>query len=182
VSEGADGKHIPNSRAGDDVELEMAANELLDGSDLELMAELALVFDRVDPMPAGLVERVGFTLTLAHLDLELARCISDQVRPVGARGEERARTVTFTAENVTVMVTITQVGTGLFRMDGWLAPGGGMHIELRLTRGSNDTHADDDGRFVFARVPAGLAQLVFHPTEGGEARLLTPVVTPAIEL
>jgi hypothetical protein len=163
-------------------ELKALAGEPLDDTDRELLAELAALFDRVDPVPPGFVERVGFTLTLAHLEMELARLVRDSIEPVGARGEDGARTVTFTAESLTVMVTITRVGTGRFRLDGWLAPGGGMHVELRLERGGNDTHADDDGRFEFDRVPAGLAQLVFHPTEGGEARLLTPVVTPAIEL
>lgn len=167
---------------GDPEELDSSAAEPLDEADRELLAELSRVLTIVDPVPPGLVERVGFTLTLAHMEMELARFVSDSMEPVGARGEERTRTVTFTAENLTVMVTITPVGTEQYRLDGWLAPGGGMHVELRLERGGNDTHADDDGRFEFDRVPAGLAQLVFHPTEGGEARLPNPVVTPAIDL
>jgi hypothetical protein len=166
----------------DGPELDALASQLLDETDYELIAELARVFDLLDPTPDGLVERVGFTLTLAHMEMELAKLVSDSFEPVGARGEDRARTVTFTAENLTVMVTITPTGTGRYRLDGWLAPGGGMHVELRSERGGTQTHADDDGRFEFDPVPSGLAQLVFHPTEGGEAGLLTPVVTPAIEL
>jgi len=163
-------------------ELDSSANHPLDETDQELLAELSRVFALVDPVPDDLVERVGFTLTLAHMDIELARIVSDSVEPVGARGEEGARTVTFIAENLSAMVTITPVSSGRRRLDGWLAPGGGMHVELRLRRGGNATHADDDGRFEFDRVPAELAQLVIHPTEGGEATLPNPVVTPAIEL
>lgn len=163
-------------------ELDSEASELLGETDLELLADLARLYDLIDPVPPGLVERVGFALTLAHMEIELARLVSDSIEPVGARGEEGARMVTFAAESFTVMVTITQVGMRRYRMDGWLAPGGGMHVELRLQGASDDTHADDDGRFEFDQVPSGLAQLVFHPTEGGQARLLTPVVTPAIVL
>lgn len=154
----------------------------LDETDLELLAELARVFELVDPVPAGFIERVGFTLTLAHMEMDLAHLVSDSVEAVGARGDERARTVTFTADSLAVMVTITPVGAGRFRLDGWLAPGGRMRIELRLQHGGDSTNADDDGRFEFDAVPPGLAQLVFHPTEGGETRLLTPVVTPAIDV
>jgi hypothetical protein len=163
-------------------ELASSANDPLDEADEELLAQLSRVFELVDPVPDGLMARLGFTLTLEHMEIELARLVSDSVEPVGARGEERARTMTFTAENLSIMVTITPVNAGRRRLDGWLAPGGGMHVELRLQRGGNTTHADDDGRFEFDRVPAGLAQLVFHPTEGGEAALPNPVVTPAIEL
>jgi len=163
-------------------DLEHLAGQQLDETDEELLAELARIYDLVDPAPAGLVERVGFTLTLAHMEMELARIVSDSFEAVGARGEERARTVTFAAESIAVMVTITPVSVGRYRLDGWLAPGGRMRIELRQARGVGATQADDDGRFEFDRVPAGLAQLVFHPTEGGEARLLNPVVTPAIDV
>jgi hypothetical protein len=163
-------------------ELDFEASGLLDETDQELLGELSRLYELIDPVPPGLVDRVGFTLTLAHMEMELARFVSDSVEPVGARSEEGARTLTFSAENLTVMVTITQAGRFRYRMDGWLAPGGGMHVELRLQGASNDTHADDDGRFEFDQVPPGLAQLVFHPTEGAEVRLLTPVVTPAITL
>lgn len=161
---------------------EYLPDQPLDENDQELLDELRRVLDAVDPVPPGLVERIGFTLTLAHLEMDLAKIVSDSLEPAGARGEERSRTVTFTADSLAVMVTITPMGGGRHRFDGWLAPGGRMHVELRLQQGTTDTHADDDGRFEFNRVPAGLAQFVFHPTEGGEARLLTPVVTPAIEV
>lgn len=157
------------------------AGELLDGTDQELLAELSRIYELIDPVPPGLVDRVGFTLTLAHLEMELAQLVSDSVEPVGARAEEGARTVTFAAETLTVMLTITQVDQR-YRMDGWLAPGGRIHVELRRQEASIDTHADDDGRFEFDQLPPGLAQLVFHPTQGGELPLPIPVVTPAITL
>jgi hypothetical protein len=162
--------------------LDSEADGLLDETDQELLADLARLYELIDPVPPGFVESVGFALALEHMEVELARLVSDSIEPAGTRGEERARTVTFAAENLAAMVTITQVGACRHRMDGWLAPGGGMHVELRFQGASVDTHADTDGRFEFDQVPSGLAQLVFHPTEGGQALLLTPVVTPAIAL
>lgn len=162
-------------------EAQLAA-QLLDSSDTALLAELARIYEQIDPVPEGLVERIGFTLTLADLEIELARLTADHREPVGARGEERARTVTFSSESLTTMVTITPQELGLFRIDGWLAPGAALDVELRTDRGGLRTTADEDGRFEFAEVRRGLVQLVIHPTDGSELRLASPVVTPAMEL
>lgn len=169
-----DESHIPG--------LDTMAGQLLDELDDAVLAELAGLFERVDPVPAGLVERVGFTLTMADLEMELARLTMDAREPVGARGEERARTVTFASDSLTVMVTVTPRGIGTCRLDGWLAPGGALRVELRSDRGNQDTNADSDGRFEFEQVPVGLVQLVLHPTDGSAVPLRAPVVTPAVEL
>lgn len=165
-----------------DTRVEEMSRQLCDEHDIALLAELARLYDRIDPVPEGLVERIGFTLTLADLEIELARLTYEATEPVGARGEERARTVTFTSESLTAMITITPVTVDRSRLDGWLAPGGLLDVELRTDRGNQRTTADSDGRFDFAEVPSGLVQLVLHPTEQSEIRLRAPVVTPAIEL
>jgi hypothetical protein len=158
------------------------AAQLLDDEDAALLAELARIYEQIDPVPEGLVERIGFTLTLANLEVELARLVSQTAEPIGARGEERARTVTFSSDSLTTMVTVTPESNGQFRIDGWLAPGAALAVELRTPRGSLRTTADADGRFDFIEVRGGLVQLVIHPTEGCHVRLCSPVVTPAIEL
>ncbi|HEY3261585.1 MAG TPA: hypothetical protein VGJ95_15180 [Pseudonocardiaceae bacterium] len=158
------------------------AAQLFDQTDAELLAELARIYEQIDPVPEGLVERIGFTLTLADLEIELARLINETREPIGARGEERARTVTFSSESLTTMVTITPQDIGQFRIDGWLAPGAALAVELRTDRGSLRTTADLDGRFEFIEVRGGLVQLVIHPTAGSDLQLASPVVTPAMEL
>lgn len=158
------------------------ADAPLDATDLELLAGIAALFTERDPVPRNLADRVLFALELDDLESELARLQSAVGEPVGARAEERARTVTFASESLTVMVTMTPaVGTG-FRLDGWAAPGGRLPVELRTSGRSMRATADTDGRFEFADVPAGRFQLVFHPSEDGEAALRLPVVTPAVEL
>jgi len=158
------------------------AGQLIDHTDAALLAELARIYEQIDPVPEGLVERIGFTLTLAHLEIELARLIAETREPVGARGEERARTVTFSSDSLTTMVTITPQNAGKFRIDGWLAPGAPLAVELRTDRGNLRTTADEDGRFEFVEVRGGLVQLVIHPTDGCDVQLGSPVVTPAMEL
>lgn len=161
---------------------EQLAAQMLDEEDAALLAELARIYELIDPVPEGLVERIGFTLTLADLEIELARLTTETREPVGARGEERARTVTFSADSVTTMVTVTPQDHGEFRIDGWLAPGAALRVELRTDHGSLHTVADTDGRFDFMAVRAGLVQLVIHPTDGCDVHLTSPVVTPAMEL
>jgi len=168
----------PYARLGE----EQLAAQALDGTDSALLTELARIYEQVDPVPEGLVERIGFTLTLANLEVELARLTAQLSEPVGARGEERARTVTFSSNSLTTMVTITPQDAGQYRIDGWLAPGGELSVELRTDHGSLRTMADAAGRFEFVEVRGGLVQLVIHPTENCPVRLGSPVVTPAMEL
>ena len=158
------------------------AGQLIDHEDAALLSELARIYEQIDPVPEGLVERLGFTLTLANLEVELARLIARTSEPVGHRGEERARTVTFSSDSLTTMVTITPQDCDQFRIDGWLAPGAALAVELRTDRGSLRTTADTDGRFEFIEVRRGLVQIVIHPTAGCSVRLGSAVVTPAMEL
>jgi hypothetical protein len=44
------------------------------------------------------------------------------------------------------------------------------------------TTSDEGGRFVFADVPGGLAQLVLHPTPNSAVELRQDVVAPAVQI
>jgi hypothetical protein len=146
-----------------------------------LLSQLHDMWEATDPAAADLAERVLFTLQLEDLEFELLR-LYDVVEPVGARGSETARTVTFTSDTLTVMLTLSEAGQHTRRLDGWIAPAAPLRLELRTTRGSHHTVADPDGRFAFADAPTGLIQLVLHPTEGTDLPMTRPVVTPAIQL
>ena len=76
------------------------------------------------------------------------------------------------------MVTITPTAADRVRIDGWVAPGGGVVVELRIVDETRTTTADPDGRFVFDDVPRGLAQFTLRAPNGARP----PVVTPSIEL
>jgi hypothetical protein len=147
----------------------------------DLRHQLRDMWEAADPAPADLAERMIFTLQLENLEFELLR-LHDVLEPVGARGHETARTVTFGSDSLTVMVSMSGAGRPPHRVDGWIAPAAALRVELRTTRGTRETPADADGRFAFTEVPAGLIQLVLHPTAGADITLERPVVTPALQI
>ena len=160
--------------------LEELAAEPVDATDLAALERIAALYDRLDPAPPGLTDRITFGITLDALHAEIAE-LQRSGGLVGVRsdGTVDVQTVTFTSRSLTTMVTITPAGADRVRLDGWAAPGGGVHVELRLAGETRTTTADSDGRFVFEDVPRGLAQFVVRPPDGvGHP----PVVTPSIEL
>lgn len=159
----------------------------MDRSDLELLTDILDLHEALDPTPAELPDLVLFALEAADLsadlDTELARLIDQELAvPAGARAVEQARRITFSSDHLTVMIAVEMQGDGTIRMDGWAAPGGSLHVELRTEAGVQETECDVAGRFVFRAVPAGRAQLTLHPTEGSDPDVRVPVVTPAIHL
>jgi hypothetical protein len=156
----------------------LAAGEI-DEADLRALSALAGLYSSLDPVPAGLVERIQFGITLDALHAEIAE-LQRSSDLVGVRADEttEAHTVTFTSSTLTVMITITALSAESARIDGWIAPGGVTAIELRASDGVHPTVADEDGRFVFDNVPRGLGQFIVRPSGAG----IPPVVTPSIEI
>ncbi|GAA0496666.1 hypothetical protein Ade02nite_55400 [Paractinoplanes deccanensis] len=140
-----------------------------DDLDREILARIA----RFDPPPSDLDDRVLFALALDAIDIEVARLA--ELTGAGARASERTRTITFEADSRTVMITVIERPDNLVRIDGWLAPGAALPVELRFPEPApaRRVTADQTGRFVFDEVPHGLAQLLVHPTTG-TARVVTP--------
>jgi hypothetical protein len=146
-------------------------SDALFGEDAVLLAELGDLLDLADPVPAGLTERIGFAMDLEHLDVEVARW-EPMDRMAGVRGHAPPSTITFTIENLTVMVTLAPAVQG-HRFDGWLVPGGAHRIEVRVD--------GEGGRFSLAEVPPGLTQILVHLAVPGNGRPRT-VITPTIML
>lgn len=157
---------------------ELAAGEI-DEVDVDLMRQTAAIFDALDPVPDGLVDRINFGLTLEALHAEIAE-LQRSASLVGVRAEadSAVESITFTSSSLTTMITITPTSGDRVRVDGWIAPGGVVSVELRARTETRETSSDEDGRFVFEDVPRGLAQLVLRPA-GDDSR---PVVTPAIDI
>jgi len=156
------------------------ADGAIDEQDVALLQRLAAAWTAADPVPAGLVERLEFGVTLDALHAEIAQ-LQRMDDLVGARAGETAdvQSITFTSQHLTTMVTIAPEGPDRVRIDGWIAPGGGVTVELRTADERREVRADADGRFVFTDVPRGLAQFVLRaPGDPAPA----PVVTPSIEL
>jgi hypothetical protein len=156
-------------------------DEPMDGADFEVVDAVGRLFDTVDPMPTGLVERIQFAMALEHIDAEVSRMREESALSLAVmRGDEQSRTITFESTSLTIMITLSEAAGGATRFDGWCAPPAAHVIELRTAAGSLLAEADDQGRFVIEPVPSGLAQLVVRlsvdPTGAGPRSVITPAI------
>jgi len=159
-----------------------SADEPLDDTDVRLLDGIRDMFGVADPMPADLPERIRFRLALRDLEIEVARLADEQEVLAGIRGAEQSRTITFDSDSLTIMIRIDANRDETVRVDGWLAPPQRREIDMKTTAESLSVSSDGQGRFAFARVPRGMAQLVVRPAEQGPDGAGRSVVTPALIL
>jgi hypothetical protein len=159
-----------------------SADEPLDEIDLGLLDDIRELFQAADPMPADLPERICFFLALRDLEIEVARLAGEDQLAVAARGAEQSRTITFDSDSLTIMIRIDANRDGTVRVDGWLAPPQCREIEMKTATGSLSVASDEQGRFSFAQVPQGTAQLVARAAEPGPGGGGRSVVTPSLIL
>jgi hypothetical protein len=159
--------------------------------DESLLAAIRSAFERVDPVPAGLVERIRFAVALAD-----ENGIASEIAAYAGTGPgqaalarsaaEESRTITFDSSELTIMIRVDSNPDGTARLDGWLAPPYRCVVEIALTGGSVTADADADGRFAFPTVPRGTVRLVVRPpgqpAEGGGPAVTRTVITPALVL
>jgi len=167
------------SNAGD----RPSADGPLDDADYGLLADIRDMFNRVDPMPPDLPERIRFLLSLRELEVEVARLAAEKdQRTLAVRGTEQSRTITFDSDSLTIMIRIEANSDGTARIDGWLAPPQRRDVEMKTAADSLSVTSDEQGRFAFARVPRGTAQLVVKPGHERPDGAGRSVVTPALVL
>jgi hypothetical protein len=161
---------------------ESLAGGQLDAYDATILERVARLYEIIDPVPDDLVERLQFAMTLDALHVELAQLqlISGESLAAARGGEQTSavKTLTFSSDSLNTMVTISAAGPDRVRIDGWVAPGAGVLVELHQGASSREESADADGRFVFDDVPHGLTRFVVRSP--GTDR--PPVVTPAVEI
>lgn len=154
--------------------------EPLDELDRHILAELRSTLDDADPVPADLDERVRFALTVHALRAEIAELERVPAELSGVRSADytQVRTVTFSSESLSAVVTSTHLDERTCRLDGWI-DGVIAEVEVRAQDRTQTTAVDADGRFAFTGVRRGLVQLVFRPVPDSDAK---PVITPAMEV
>lgn len=155
----------------------------LDSLDLKILSDIRDAYAGVDPMPPDLPERIRFSLALRELEVEAAKLAASESQPaLACRGEEQSRTVTFDSDSLTIMIRIDPNGDGTVRVDGWLAPPQRREIEMKTESSPLTVLSDEQGRFAFAIVPCGTAQLIVRPAPDGPSASGRSVVTPALVL
>jgi len=153
--------------------------EPFDEMDTRILEEVAELFSATDPVPAGLTDDVKFALTVAALHADVAELQRLGAESTLARTEyTRTQTLTFSAESLSVMVTLSPMSDATVRVDGWVTGHDGVvTVEVRGPIATGSTATDADGRFVLEDVPRGLVHFVFLPS--GDVR---PVITPTVEI
>ena len=143
----------------------------IDAADERILAQLATLYDTIDPVPFGLLDRIDFALAVAELEADIAELTRGEL--AGVRGEE-TDSVTFTSGSLSLMVT-TVVSARHVRVDGWVTSPG-AEIDVVGEGVTRTVAADDSGRFAVEDVPRGRAHFVVR-REG-----YRPVITPSIEI
>jgi len=139
--------------------------------DTEIMAGLARILGRVDPMPPILDDLVLLAMETKDLDAEVAKLVEDARQDV--RGGP-TRVLRFDAPPTTLVMSITS-DTGLVRLEGWLDPAQEATITIvPRNRAAIKTRADATGRFSLDRLRPGAARLLVELADGG--RFATPVL------
>jgi hypothetical protein len=155
------------------------ADEPLDAADVSVLQEVAALYEQVDPVPPELVDRVRFSLALDAMFSEVARITRLPVDAMAARSEPtaevRTETLTFSTDELTVMVTVARGARTGLRIDGWVAPPAVTSVQLRLQEENRELVTDDSGRFVFEGLPEGFAQMTFRSSAEERGSVVTPV-------
>ena len=165
--------------AGVSPDVARAAAEPLDETDAALLFEVAAALDVADPVPEDLVARVAFSLALDEVYAEVAAITRVPDDALAVRSDPvagmRTETLTFSAERLTAMVTVSRTGADEVRLDGWIAPAMEAQVVLRMQEGTQEVRADASGRFVVEGVPEGFGQLTFIPVGDEAATVVTPL-------
>ena len=161
-----------------DPELALAA-EPLDDVDAHVLDDLRHLYEHVDPLPGDLADRVKFAMTVAALEAEVAEMVSSAtLETVRGTDYDRADTVTFASDGLSVMVTIEHGTVTRSDIIGWVSEAD-VEVELRERGRMRTTTVDEEGRFTFTGVERGLVNFVLR--RRGDAAA-PPFITPAIEL
>lgn len=151
---------------------------MTDHEDAEMFARLRSFWSEVDPVPAGLIDRMVAAVAADGLNREYALLTLVESELGAVRGEADALTLQFSDGTTSILLHVTTTASGRRRVDGWVDT---STAELVLTQGerSISTTPAETGRFVFDEVAPGLTRVRLTTGDGEAARSLS---TPQFEL
>ncbi len=145
-------------------------------ADAALFSDLRAMWDTLDPVPTGLVDRM--VAAVAMEDLTRGWTVLSLVGDGGlaaVRGESDTLILQFTDGTSSVLLHVSMTEDGRRRVDGWIDP---PALEVRLTQGDTEWAAtlSEAGRFEVDGIGAGLARLrmVLRPADGALREVMTP--------
>lgn len=146
-------------------------------------ATLRSVIDHADPVPAAVLEAARAAYTWRTIDAELAELTADSAMPAtdsamagaGVRSSSAPRLLTFEGAGIEVEVEVAQTGQTR-RLAGQLVPVGAAQVTVRWAGGTQETTADDLGRFTVEQIPAGSVSLTVQ-REGAQHPVVTSWVS-----
>jgi hypothetical protein len=137
-------------------------------SDDELLARLAPVLDRLDPVPPQVVVEARALLGLRRLDEELAELVRDSAEDRGGllavRGEGDVRLISFETGPVTVELQVTERGP-VRDLVAQVSGTAVVSAEVETSTGRRGVPVEDS-LFTVEDVPAGLLRLRLHTAAG----------------
>lgn len=130
-------------------------------SDEALLGRLALVVERLDPVPAAVLEGSRALLGLRRLDEELAELVRDSAeergRMLAVRGEGDVRLISFETGPVTVELQVTERGP-VRDLVAQVSGTGVVRAEVETSAGRRPVPVEDS-LFSVDAVPVGLLRL-----------------------
>lgn len=151
----------------------------MDNTDAATLALLRTALEAHDPPPRGLAERISFAMTVRALEAEVAQLTSGRLEAsVRSTAYDRATSLTFGSDSLSIMISLDDLGEGRTRITGWTSVGG-VEVELRERARTRTATSDTHGRFSFDGVERGIVHFVFRrdPADG-----FAPLITPGIEI
>ncbi|MBP3977017.1 hypothetical protein [Microbacterium sp. BLY] len=149
-----------------------------DEDDAQLFARLRRLWGEIDPVPAGLIDRMVAAVAADGLNREYALLTLVEGQLGAVRGETDALTLQFSDGTTSILLHVTTTASGRRRIDGWVDTAA-AEIVLRQGERERTTTPAETGRFVFDEVTPGLSRVRLTATVGDETRTLE---TPQFEL
>ncbi|WKT90600.1 hypothetical protein QYR02_06655 [Microbacterium maritypicum] len=151
---------------------------MTDHEDARMIARLRTHWRAVDPVPAGLIDRMVAAVASDGLNSEYALLTLVEGQLGEVRGEADALTLQFSDGSTSILLHVTTTASGRRRVDGWVDTAA---AEIVLTQGekARSVSPEETGRFVFDEVPPGLTRVRLTTVVGDETRTLA---TPQFEL
>ena len=128
------------------------------GENRELFTALRSAWEDVDPVPAGLAERMIAAVAVDDLNREFQLLTLVEGVEVAVRGEDGNRTVQFEGDGTEVLLHLAAPQSGVVRVDGWSRP---AVLAARLAQEDEEWSAQTvgDGRFAFDHVRRGRSRV-----------------------